>query len=80
MKCKSSVFINNCVARIGTALKANNDISFGSKHIGNFTLALIAPVGAYDRFDHVVTSGPGIRNHIGYDFAFSGDSITTWVL
>ena len=65
---------------VGPALKADDHIGRFGEKVGDLSLSFVAPVGAYDRFDHVVTSGPGIRNHIGYDFAFSGDSITTWVL
>ena len=35
------------------ALKADDNIRLGGEHIGDLALAFVAPVGAYNRFDHV---------------------------
>ena len=47
MQSKSAVFVNDSVSCIGTALKANNNVALFGKHIGDFTLAFVAPVSTY---------------------------------
>ena len=49
---KASVVVDNRMARVGTALKANDDVCVLGKHIGDLTFALVAPVCAYDCFYH----------------------------
>ncbi len=52
MQGKSAVLVYNCVARIGAALKTDNDIRLLREHIGNFAFTLIAPVGTYYCSNH----------------------------
>ena len=58
MERKSAVFVNNSVARIGSALKANNYICLLCKHICYFAFSLVAPIGAYYCSNH--------NQHISY--------------
>ena len=52
MQRKLAVLIFYSVTRVGTALKTNDKIGVSRKHIGNFTLALVAPVCAYNSLNH----------------------------
>jgi hypothetical protein len=47
MQCKSAVLVNDCVTCVRAALKANNNIALFGEHIGDFTFAFVAPIGAY---------------------------------
>jgi len=44
--------VDDGVPGIGTALVANDDIGVTGKHVSDFALAFVAPVAAYNRFDH----------------------------
>ena len=44
VKSKFSVIVDNCMSCVCTALKTNYDVAVVCKNIGNFTLALVAPV------------------------------------
>ena len=60
MQCEAAKIIDNGMPRIGPALKADDHIGLLGQHIGDFALALIAPVGAYDCFYHsCYLRGPG---------------------
>ena len=50
---KFSIVINNRMARITSALETNDNIGLGSFYISNFPLTFIAPVCAYDSFNHI---------------------------
>ena len=52
MKRKFSVIVDDSMSGVGSALKANDHIRLSGKHIGNFSLSLIAPVCADDCSDH----------------------------
>ena len=56
MQSKTAIIIDNGVAGIGTALEPDDHIRGLRQHVGDLALALVAPVGAYDRFYHNVTS------------------------
>ena len=49
---EAAAVIDDGVAGIGAALEADDDVRALSQHIGDLALALVAPVGAYDRFYH----------------------------
>ena len=53
MQCKTSVIIDDCMSRICSALKANNDVGLCCKHIRDFAFSLVAPVGADYSLYHV---------------------------
>ena len=52
VKSKFSVIVDNCMSCVCTALKTNYDVAVVCENIGNFTLALVAPVGTYNCFYH----------------------------
>ena len=52
VKGKAAVIVDDGVARVGSALKADDHVGRFGQHIGDLALALVAPVGAYDRFYH----------------------------
>ncbi len=54
MQCKSAVVVDDGMTGIGAALKADDNIGGLRQHIGDFALALVAPVCAYDCFYHNV--------------------------
>ncbi len=52
MQRELAIFIDNGVACVGTALKADNHIALLSKKIGHLAFAFVAPVSAYDGMNH----------------------------
>ena len=62
MQGKLAIVIDDRMTGIGTALETNDNIRGFGEQIGDLTLALVAPVGADDRFYHIDTSAAGIRN------------------
>ena len=52
MQGEAALVIDDGVTGIAAALEANDHVRVGCQHVGDFTLALIAPVGAYDCFNH----------------------------
>ena len=55
-----AVVVDDGVARVGSALKADDHVGLLGQHVGDLALALVAPVGAYDRFYHSCDlRGPG---------------------
>ena len=48
--------VDDGVSGVAAALKADDDIRLSRQHIGDFALALVAPVGAYDRSYHGTSS------------------------
>ena len=53
VQCEFTVRIDNGVARIGSALKADDYICGVGEGIGDLALSLVAPVGTYYSFNHV---------------------------
>jgi hypothetical protein len=49
---KFAVVVDDGVAGIGAALVTNDNIGLAGKHVGNLAFSFIAPVTAYNRFDH----------------------------
>ena len=56
VQCKLAVVVNDRVSGVGSALKADDHITVAGEHIGDLALALVAPVCAYDCFNHVCFS------------------------
>ena len=52
MEGKAAIIIDDGMTGVPTALKTNHNVGLGGQHIGDLALALVAPVGAYDRFYH----------------------------
>ena len=61
MQRKAAVIIDDRVPCVRTALKADDDIRFAGKQVGDFPLALVAPVGADNRFNHVKRTSIKLR-------------------
>ena len=53
VECKAPMLVNDGVSRICAALKANNNIALGSKHIRDLALTFIAPVCSYNSLYHM---------------------------
>ena len=53
MKSEFAIIVLDGVAGIASSLKPDDDVGFLRKHIRDLTFSFIAPVGAYDSFDHV---------------------------
>ena len=51
---KAAIIIDDGVARVGSALKADDHVGLLGQHIGDLALALVAPVGAHDSFYHML--------------------------
>ena len=49
---EAPVVVDDGVTGVRTALKADDDVRRLRQHVGDLALALVAPVGANDRFDH----------------------------
>ena len=69
MQGEPAIVVDDGVAGVGPALKADDHVGLPGQHIGYLALALVAPVGAYNRFYHIVTSGDGIRSRKGSAFS-----------
>ena len=52
MERKAAIIVDDGMTGVRTALKANHNIGFRRKHIGNLTLALVAPVRTDNRAYH----------------------------
>ena len=52
MERKAAIVIDNGMTGVRTALKTNHNIGFRREHIGNLTLALVAPVRTDNRAYH----------------------------
>ncbi|MPN34781.1 hypothetical protein SDC9_182275 [bioreactor metagenome] len=52
MQRKFPIITDDGVSRVGAALKTDDHIGFLRKQVGNFALAFVAPIGAYDCFHH----------------------------
>ena len=52
MERELAVVVDYRMSCIGAALKTNDHVRLGGKHIGNLTFALIAPVGTHNCSDH----------------------------
>ena len=68
---ETPIVVDDGVARIGPALEAHHHVRRLGQQIGDLALALVAPVGPYDRFYHKNTSAPGIRSQFPWS-ALSG--------
>ena len=53
-----TVLIDDRVSGVCTALKADHDVSGISQHIRDLTFSLVAPVCAYDSFNHIFLLWP----------------------
>ena len=53
MKSEFAIVVLDGVTGIASSLEPNDDIGFLRKHIRDLTFSFIAPVGAYDSFNHV---------------------------
>ena len=72
MQGETALIVDDGVAGVGAALIADDHVGGLRQHIRDLALALVAPVGAYDRFYHnVLPPETGIRNRSG-GFALSG--------
>ena len=55
-----AIVVDDGMARVGPALKADDHVGLLCQHVRDLALALVAPVGAYDRFYHICyLRGPG---------------------
>ena len=52
MKREFSVVVDDSVAGISAALKADNDVTFFGEDVSDLSLSLVAPVSAYNCFYH----------------------------
>ena len=59
MQCELSVIADDGMACVGAALEADDHIGLLSEQVGDFALALVAPVCAYNCFDHSSASCRG---------------------
>ena len=53
---KFSIIIYDCVARIGSALKTDDDVRLLSKHVCNLAFSLVSPVCSHNCFYHNLLS------------------------
>ena len=60
---KTAVVVDDRVPCVRTALKTDDDIRFAGKQIGNFPLALIAPICTDNRFHHVECTSIKLGKH-----------------
>jgi len=49
---KFPVLIDDGVPGVAAALEPHYNVGILGQHIGNLSLALVAPAGAYNRFNH----------------------------
>ena len=52
MQGETAVIVDDGVVSVAAALKTDDHIRLRGQHIGDFSLALVAPVGAYDCLYH----------------------------
>ena len=50
---KAAIIVDDGVARVGSALKADDHVGLLGQHIRDLALALVAPVGAHNSFYHI---------------------------
>ena len=53
MQCEFAVVVLDGVTCVAATLETDDDVGFLRKHIRDLTFSFVAPVGAYDSFDHV---------------------------
>ena len=53
MKGEFAIVVLDGVTGIASSLESDDDVGFLRKHIRDLPFSFIAPVGAYDSFDHV---------------------------
>src|SRR5665647_55858 len=53
MKREFTILVNDCMPRIGSPLKTDNNIGFPCKQISYLSLALITPIASYYSFNHI---------------------------
>ena len=71
MQRKASVFVDNGVSRICAALESDDNIRLLCKHIGDLSLAFIAPVGADNCSNHMLCASLKINRISGPYFIIS---------
>ena len=72
MQREAALVVDDRVARVGAALEADDDVRFAGQQVRHLALALVAPVGAYDRGSHVervsssriARNGPGLCHNV----------------
>ena len=80
MQGETALIVDDGVAGVGAALIADDHVGGLRQHIRDLALALVAPVGAYDRFYHnVLPPETGIRNRSG-GFALSGFQHSSFII
>ena len=80
MQGEAALIVDDGVAGVGAALIADDHVGGLRQHISDLALALVAPVGAYDRFYHnVLPPETGIRNRLG-GFALSGFQHSSFII
>ena len=52
MQCELSVLVNDRVSRIRTALKADDDVRLGGKHVCDLAFSFVAPVCSDNCLNH----------------------------
>jgi hypothetical protein len=52
---KFAVVVDDGVTGICAALEADDNVGILRQHVGDLSLSLVAPVGAYNRFDHNIS-------------------------
>ena len=63
MEREAAIIVDYGVSRVGSALKAYDDVRLLGKHIRDLALAFITPVGSYNSSYHFVTP-PDYRSDI----------------
>ena len=53
MKGEFAIVVLDGMTGIASSLEPDDDVGFLRKHIRDLSFSFIAPVGAYDSFDHV---------------------------
>ncbi len=71
MESEFTILVDDGVAGIAAALKPHHNVGIFRQHIGDFTLSLVAPAGAYDRFDH---------NSSSLSYCYSWDWLSRFIL
>ena len=67
---EAAEIVDDGVARVGPALEADDHVGLLRQQVGDFALALVAPVGAYNCFYHTYKNlrGPGFAAFIGLPY------------
>ena len=61
MQGEFSVSVLDSMAGVGAALEADDHVRLGGQHIGDLTLAFVAPIGAHYCFYHWYPPIPPLR-------------------